>query len=110
MSEIATASAENASPLGELRTRSVRILRGTMEAVVLLMVFLSPWPFGSVHPPAEALLYAGVALLLVLWGLRMLVEGRFTWARCPVALCLAGLVLLALFQLAPLPPAVLPPG
>src|SRR5665213_2919273 len=102
MNETASTTAADASFPGGLRAKTIRILRGMMEVVTLLLVFLSPWPFGSVHPPAEALLYAGVALLLTLWGLRMLIEGRFTWERCPVALCLAGLVLLGLFQLAPI--------
>ncbi len=37
----------------------------------------------------------------------MLLERRLTWKKCPVALCLAGLFLLGIVQLAPLPPTVL---
>src|SRR5262249_35218026 len=55
----------------------------------------------------EFLLYAGVAALLVLWAAVMLLQGRFTWKKSSVALCLAGLVLLAVWQLTPLPRNVL---
>lgn len=75
-----------------------------METVVLVMVCLSPWAFGAVEPLFEFALYVGVSLLLVLWGVRALLEGEVTWARCPIALCLAGLFLLGLWQLTPLPP------
>jgi O-antigen ligase/tetratricopeptide (TPR) repeat protein len=37
----------------------------------------------------------------------MLVEGTFTWKRCPVALCLASLFLLGVFQSTPLPASLL---
>ncbi len=107
MNETTSAAAAKASRPNGLRAKTIAIIRGMMEAVVLLLVFLSPWPFGSAHPPAEALIYAGVALLLALWGLRMLVEGRFTWERCPIALCLAGLVLIGLLQLVPIGQSVL---
>ena len=46
-------------------------------------------------------------MVLGLWALRVLVLGQFTWQRCPVALCLAGLFLLAVGQLLPLPPGLL---
>jgi O-antigen ligase len=85
------------------REKTVRLVRGAMEALVLLLVCLSPWAFGAVEPFFEFLLYAGVAALLVLWAAVMLLEGRFTWKKSSVALCLAGLFLLAVWQLTPLP-------
>src|SRR5262249_48330238 len=86
---------------------AVRRLRGVMEALVLLLVCLSPWAFGAVEPLHEFLLYAGIAVLLTLWAAVMLLEGRLTWKQSPVALCLAGLFLLAAWQLTPLPGGVL---
>jgi O-antigen ligase/tetratricopeptide (TPR) repeat protein len=77
-----------------------------MECVVLLLVVASPWAFGAVHALSEFILFAGVALLLVLWAMRMLVEGSLHWRRCPLALCLAGLFLLGVVQLTPLSAAV----
>src|SRR5262249_41060183 len=77
---------ENASP-------SVRFVPHLMEAVVLGCVTLAPWAFGAAEPAFEFLLNGAVCLLLVLWGLRILLEWRFVWRKCPVVLCLAGLFL-----------------
>jgi O-antigen ligase len=85
----------------------VRVVRGLMEAVVLGMVCLSPWAFGSVHPYFEYYLFAGVAALVVLWGVRMLLEGEWRWQPCPLVWCLAGLWLWSLVQMAPVPRGVL---
>jgi O-antigen ligase len=85
------------------REKTVRRVRGAMEALVLLLVCLTPWAFGAVEPLFEFLLYAGVALLLVGWAAVMLLEGRLTWKKSSVALCLAGLFLLAVWQVTPLP-------
>ena len=78
-----------------------------MEGAVLLMVCLSPWAFGAADPPWEFLLLGGVGVVLALWGAVMLLEGRLTWRKCPVALCLAALYLLGVVQATPLPPPVL---
>jgi O-antigen ligase len=74
-----------------------------MEATVLALVCLSPWAYGAVHPAFEFFLYAGVGLLLVLWGARMAVEGQVVLAKCPVALCLGALFLTAFWQCMSLP-------
>ncbi len=87
--------------------RGVRLARAAMEGVVLLMVCLSPWAFGAVDPFWEFLLLCGVGVVLALWAATMLLEGRLTWRKCPVALCLAALYLLGVVQATPLPPPVL---
>jgi O-antigen ligase/tetratricopeptide (TPR) repeat protein len=91
------------SPEGGLRGAVVALLRGAIEAVVLLLVCLSPWAFAGEVPFFEMIGFAAVALLLVLWAGRILAEGRFTWKKCPVALCLAALFLLGVGQITPLP-------
>jgi O-antigen ligase len=78
-----------------------------MEAIVLAVVCVAPWFFGSVETQHEFALYGVLALLLALWGLRAVVEGVFTWKKCPVALCLAGLFLLGIGQTIPLPRGLL---
>ncbi len=78
-----------------------------MEAVLLGMVSLSPWALGSVDPSAQSWLLAGVALLLILWSLRMLVEWRVSWKTCPVGICISATVLLMAMQLVPLPSSLL---
>ncbi len=95
--------ARAAAPQSNFRHRAARALRGAIEVVVLVAVVASPWAFRAVEPPAELALYGAVALLLVLWGARMLVEGEFCWQHCPVALCIGGLFLLGIAQSTPLP-------
>jgi hypothetical protein len=73
------------APSPATRPRVSRSLRGAMEVVLLALVCLSPWAYGAVHPGFLVLLYAGVAVLPVLRGLRVLVEGQVTWQKCPVA-------------------------
>jgi O-antigen ligase len=90
-----------------LARRVATLVRGTMEGLVLLMVGLSPWAFGCRPPVFEAVLFVGLAVLLGLWALRMLLEWRLIWTSCPVALCLAGLFILGVWQITPLRPSIL---
>ena len=94
------------SPSG-FQPAAQRIVRDAMEGLILLLVCLTPWAFGCVHPGFEFLLDAGLALLLLLWAANMLLSGTRPWQFCPVTLCLAGLLLLGLWQLAPLSRPVL---
>src|SRR5438270_774412 len=96
----------HAQPAGP-RHRAAAAVRGILEAVVLTLVCAAPWALGAVHPAFEGLLYAGVALVLLLWAASALLEGRLRWRRCPVTVCLAGLFLLGVLQLTPLPRGVL---
>ncbi len=75
----------------------------TMEVVLLALICLSPWAYGAVHPGFEFLLDAGIAVLLALWAARMLLEGQVTWKNSAVAICLAWLFLLGIWQSTPLP-------
>jgi O-antigen ligase/tetratricopeptide (TPR) repeat protein len=93
--------------LAGFRRRGSSFVGGAIEALVLAMVCLSPWAFGGVDPLGQFVLYAGVAGVLALWAVRMLLDGRLSWARCPVLLCLAALLLSGAFQLVPLPPGLL---
>ena len=83
------------------------LVRGSMEAVVLVMVCLSPWAFGAVEPEHEFLLDVGIAVLMILWGARMLLDGQLSWRKCPVAVCLAAWIFLGVWQLTPLPRGLL---
>lgn len=74
-----------------------------MESIVLALVCLSPWAFGAVEPNVENLLFAALAFLLILWAVRILVVGTVELRKCPVSLCLAGLVLLGIGQVISLP-------
>jgi O-antigen ligase/tetratricopeptide (TPR) repeat protein len=89
--------------------RAVTVILRGMEGVLLLLVILSPWCYGAVHPGFEFLLDAGIGVLLLLWAVRMLLEGQLTWKKSPVAVCLAGLFLLGIWQVTPLPRSWLAP-
>ncbi len=98
---------ESSSETAGARLWSIAVLRVTMECVVVALVCLAPWALGAVHAAFEALLYAGIGLLLILWALRVLLDRTLTWRRCPVAAALAGLFLFGVIQLVPLPHALL---
>ncbi len=51
---------------------TTRLLSTAMEGVTLSLVVLAPWPLGSFSPFFEFLLRVGLALLLILWAVRML--------------------------------------
>ena len=57
-----------------VRQHGVHALCAAMEAVLVVLVCLSPWAFGSVLPESEFVLSAGVALVLLLWAARMALE------------------------------------
>jgi hypothetical protein len=60
--------------MSDVRENVDHWLKVGMEGLTLLAVVLSPWAFGAVEPVHEFLLDAGVAILLMLWAGRMLVE------------------------------------
>jgi O-antigen ligase/tetratricopeptide (TPR) repeat protein len=107
-----TESPSSAAPpssrvLHESRTAPSRIIGVLIESVVLILVVVSPWAFGAVEAEFEFVLFVGVAVLAFLWGVRAIVEREFHWSHCPVALCLAGLFVLGVWQLVPFPRTML---
>src|SRR5262249_45690603 len=45
-----------------------RVLHRWIEVIALLMACLAPWAFGAVHAIFEWLLFAGLAVMVFLWG------------------------------------------
>lgn len=78
-----------------------------IEIIVILITMISPWIMGSVEPGAEFCLLSSVGLLLILWSIRLLAEGGFTWAACSLTVAIASMLLFSLFQLIPLPRSIL---
>jgi O-antigen ligase len=101
------ATARAVRPQPGWRYRAAALLRALIEAGVLALVCLAPWAFGAGEPLFEFGLYLGLAILLLLWTARVFVEWRLALRKCPVAFCLLGLAVLALWQLLPLPHPVL---
>src|SRR3954468_16335571 len=104
---VSAATAAARGRIDGFRPRAVRLVRGGMEAVVLVLVVVAPWAFGSVEPGPQFVLGGGVAAVLGLWVARMFLEGRLRWTKCPVVLCLAALYVGGMWQLTPWPRGVL---
>src|SRR4051812_30875161 len=85
------------------RRTAARAVRRSMEGVVLALVCLSPWAYGSVWPDHEFLLHVGVATLAVLWGVLLLLDGKVPWQGWSGELCLAALLMIGVLQMVPLP-------
>jgi tetratricopeptide (TPR) repeat protein len=85
------------------RTPAARYLRAGGEAVLLVLATLAAWPFAGADPVWEAAIGGAVALLAGLWAAHATVTRRARFKPDLVAGCLAGLVLLAVVQLVPLP-------
>jgi hypothetical protein len=94
---------QKTSPLSSSRLNADHLVLMVMEGLLLGLICLSPWGYGCVHPGFEFLLDVGIAVLLILWAVRGLLQGEFSWRKCPVALCLAAFFMLAVAQLVPLP-------
>jgi tetratricopeptide (TPR) repeat protein len=86
-----------------IRQRVGLLLQHVLEGGVLVLVVASPWMFGGVDPDVQAFLTIGVALLVAVWGVRVLVRGWVRWPRCAITSCLAALFLFAALQLLSLP-------
>jgi O-antigen ligase len=69
---------------------------------LLLLLVLTPLPYGTVEVWSITLWELLVFVLVLLWGADVLQTGRLRLARNPLALPLFGLLLLALAQLLPL--------
>ncbi len=78
------------------RVSAVPVVHNAMEILILAMVVLAPWLFGSTESLFEFILFCCVAVLLLLWGLRMVLERQFVWKKCPVIVCLTVLFLIGI--------------
>src|SRR5262245_45269191 len=78
-----------------------------IEGLVLTMLAIAPWMFGAVHPLAEFVLAIGLAVILLLWALRLAADGESMWSPCGVGFCLGLICLLGVAQTLPLPDGVL---
>lgn len=81
----------------------VEHIRKTSETLILILVVLSPWAFGCIHPYFRYILTAGICFLLAMWAVELIVAPRdklVTRFQVP----LLGLVGIALLQILPLGP------
>ena len=83
-----------------------RTLRRAGEVTAGAMVALSPWPLASNAAGFEYVLALGVLTLTALWAAHAAAVGRLGFRPDVVSVALAGLALLSVVQLVPLPEAV----
>jgi O-antigen ligase/tetratricopeptide (TPR) repeat protein len=84
------------------RRAAAWLLGVAIEAGVLALVGLAPWAFGATPPRFVAYVEAGVAALTALGALRVVLEPERNWPKCPVAACLALLIVVGVCQRVPL--------
>ena len=106
MSKLVKPSTSAASEVSSNASLAVRILRGSGEVVLLILIVISPWPFASNEPPFESALTGGVLLLTALWAAHAALTTRFALRFDIMSLCLLGMTLWSAFQLLPLPESV----
>jgi hypothetical protein len=85
--------------------RPERWLLIAMESLVYALMLGPLWLLGKSPSSVELVQFAVLALLLVLWASRILLNGEFTWKKCPVGLCLA--LILSVVMIIPLPRPIL---
>jgi len=78
------------------------VLGKLIYSLILLLVVLTPLPYGSVEAWSTALWELLILLGLVLWCWRQALEGRSSLPRQPLLLPLMALLLVGLFQVLPL--------
>ena len=79
----------------------VDYLRKSSEALILLVVALSPWAFGGVHAISKYFITAALGLVLIFWAVELLIAPPrriLTRFQIPILL-LIGLVLIQLLPL-----------
>ena len=82
-------------------------LRIIAEILVLILVVVTPWCLGSTEPVFVLGIAAGIALLMICWSIALLTDSTTSIRLDRVTIGLLGLIGLGLFQLVPLPGAVI---
>jgi len=83
------------------------LLGQLFEWSVLFLVALSPWLLGASEPVFEFCLYVGLTVLMILWGLRIILQRTATPSLNLIAFGLGLLVVVSLLQVVPLPVSLL---
>jgi hypothetical protein len=87
----------------ENRLKWLRHIRLSAEVVLLFLSVGFVWGFGGNDPRWEAAAAFGIFLLVALWGTSGILSRKLPIQIDLVTVCLAGLTLLAVVQLVPLP-------
>jgi O-antigen ligase len=90
-----------------LSSRVDKVLGAAIEAIVLSLVIVSPWPQGSYESVSRFYLSIAIVLLLVLWALRLCISRSWALRGNRPLFCLAGFFFLSVVQLCSAPSSVL---
>ena len=90
-----------------LRIRIADFLNVAIEALVIILVLGSVWPFGSVQAIFEMILLGGVGVVLVFWAIKAAVLGRPVWKPCLLVTLVAAFCCVPILQATPMSPGVI---
>jgi tetratricopeptide (TPR) repeat protein len=83
--------------------RTAQSVRTAGVVLLLALVAISPWPFGSANPSGQFAVAGAILTLVGLWTAHAILTRRVRYRSDVVASCLLGLVILTALQLIPLP-------
>src|SRR5205814_10021110 len=95
MPEAETRNSKNADP-------SMTILNKVILSSLLVLLVLTPLPYGTVEVWSVTLWELWIFVTTLLWGVLAVMEGRLKLSRNPLTLPLLALLLVAVVQLFPL--------
>ncbi|WP_439621511.1 O-antigen ligase family protein [Gemmata sp.] len=93
-------------PLGTRDPGAAHNVWAAGGSLLLAIVALAPWPFGTVTPGWQFVLALAVLALLGLWAAHAVLTRRVSYTPDAPSTCLLGLVVLTACQLVPLPASV----
>ena len=78
--------------------RTARMVRTAAFVLLLAIVSLSPWPFGSANPGGQFVLALGLFALIAIWVAHAVYSRRLAYQSDAVSICLLGLVIVTAIQ------------
>jgi hypothetical protein len=82
------------------------MVRTAAFVLLLALVAMSPWPFGSANPGGQFVLALGLFALIALWVAHGVYTRRLAYCSDAISVCLLGLVIVTAIQLIPLPESI----
>lgn len=81
-------------------------VRAAAGFLLLAIVVITPWPFGTSNASGQLILALGILILMMLWAVYTVMTRQFTYRSDAISVCLLGLILFTALQLVPLPESV----
>ncbi len=94
-------------PIAMDRKEGLDLFDGLITTLLILLVLLSPLPFGSVAPWARNAVFVVALLLGGLWLFQSALRGRLLLCKSPLWIAVPVVAILVVFQLIPMNPGLL---